>query len=66
MCGSLFKSSSSSSAAPAPTPAVSVAAPTKTNAAGLDAAKDNHSVRAKGKRRLTIPVAGSGGTGLNV
>ena len=60
-----FHSSSSSKAAP--TPAVSVEAPQKTNVTGLDTVKNNGTVKAKGKRRLTIPVTGSsGGTGINV
>ncbi len=59
-----FKSSSSSQAAP--TPAVSVAAPTTTNVTGVDTVKEDGTVKRKGKRRLTIPVTGSGGTGINV
>ena len=60
-----FKHSSSPKAVQ--TPAVSVEAPQKTNVSGLDTVRDNGTVKAKGKRRLTIPVAGgSGGTGLNV
>ena len=56
--------SHSSSSAP-PTPAVSVAAPITTKKIGVDTVKENGNVKAKGKRRLTIPVAGSG-TGINV
>lgn len=56
--------SHSSSSAP-PTPAVSVAAPITTKKTGVDTIKENGNVKAKGKRRLTIPVAGSG-TGINV
>ena len=56
--------SSSSKAVSAP--AVSVAAPQKTNVTGMDTVRDNGTVKSKGKRRLTIPVAGSGGTGINV
>ncbi len=63
MCGNPFKSHD---VQPAPPPAVSVAAPTKTNVSALDTRKDNHDVKAKGKRRLTIPVGSSGGTGVNV
>ena len=48
-----------------PTPAVSVAAPITTKKTGVDTVKENGNVKAKGKRRLTIPVAGSG-TGINV
>ena len=65
MCSKLF-GGGSKSAAPAPTPAVSVAAPNSTNVTGMDTVKDNGTVKAKGKRRLTIPVAGSSGTGINV
>ena len=57
--------SHSSSSAP-PTPAVSVAAPVTTNKTGVDTVKENGNVKAKGKRRLTIPVATNGGTGINV
>lgn len=50
-----------------PTPAVSVAAPITTKSTGMDTVKETGNVKAKGKRRLTIPVAGSsGGTGINV
>ena len=56
--------SHSSSSAP-PTPAVSVAAPMTTKKTGVDTVKENGNVKTKGKRRLTIPVAGSG-TGINV
>lgn len=48
-----------------PTPAVSVEAPKTTNVTGMDTIKENGNIKAKGKRRLTIPVAGSG-TGINV
>lgn len=49
------------------TPAPAVSEPVSTNATGLDTQKNDRSVKAKGKRRLTIPVAGSsGGTGINV
>jgi len=59
-------SHSSHKSAP-PTPAVSVAAPITTKNTGMDTVKENGNVKAKGKRRLTIPVAGSsGGTGINV
>ena len=50
-----------------PTPAVSVAAPLTIKNTGMDTVKDNGNIKAKGKRRLTIHVAGSsGGTGINV
>lgn len=66
MCSKLF-GGGSSKAVSAPTPAVSVAAPNSTNVTGMDTVKENGTVKAKGKRRLTIPVAGSsGGTGINV
>ena len=57
--------SHSSPSAP-PTPAVSVAAPVTTNKTGVDTVKEKGNVKAKGKRRLTIPVAANGGTGINV
>lgn len=58
--------SSSPKVVPAPTPAVAAAAPQSTNATGLDTVKESTgAVKAKGKRRLTIPVASSG-TGINV
>ena len=59
--------SSSPKVVPAPTPAVAAAAPQSTNVTGMDTIKENAgAVKAKGKRRLTIPVANSGGTGINV
>ncbi len=57
--------SHSSHSAP-PTPAVSVAAPTTVKSTGMDTVKETGNVKAKGKKRLTIPVAGNGGTGINV
>ena len=65
MCSKIF-GGGSSSAVSAPTPAVSVAAPTSTNTAGMDSQKNSGTPKSKGKRRLTIPVANSGGTGINV
>ena len=57
----------SHSSSKAPTPAVPVTEPTTVKSTGLDTVKENGNVKAKGKRRLTIPVAGgSGGTGINV
>lgn len=49
-----------------PAPAVAAAAPQSTNVTGMDTVKESAgAVKAKGKRRLTIPVASSG-TGINV
>ena len=66
MCSHSSKPKVVTTSTPVPAPAVAAAAPQSTNVTGLDTVKESTgAVQAKGKRRLTIPVASSG-TGINV